>query len=86
MTLCGIDLVEPESGYVYIIRAQDAYDDRKRIKAEAVKFSEEHSVVKVYSGRAQEKPYIIMVTVVRDNGQWKIDNVSDFSAVPYRFR
>lgn len=84
--VCNIDDVEPKLGYVYIIRAQDAYDDWKEIKAEIVKSGKEQSSVKIYLGGAQEKPQIIIVSMIKNNGQWQIDHVSDFSPAPYRFQ
>ncbi|EAO4574641.1 DUF3828 domain-containing protein [Salmonella enterica] len=83
--VCNIDGVEPGLGYVYIIRAQDAYDDWKEIKAEIIKSGKERSSVKVYLGR-RETQQIIIVSMIKNNGQWQIDNVSDFRPAPYRFQ
>ena len=83
--VCKIDGVEPRLGYVYIIRAQDAYDDWKEIKAEMLKSGKERASVKVYLGRRKTQQ-IIMVSMIKNNGKWQIDKVSDFRIAPYRFQ
>lgn len=84
--VCAIDGVEPQLGYVYILRAQDAYDDWKTIKVQLVKKDISRSSVEVYLGGVQEKAHIIMVTLVKNKDQWMIDNVSDVRPAPYRFQ
>lgn len=83
--VCNIDGVEPRLGYVYIIRAQDAYDDWKEIKAEMIKSGKGQASVKVYLGR-RETQQIIIVFMIKNNGKWQIDKVSDFRIAPYRFQ
>lgn len=84
--VCSIDGVEPKLGYVYIIRAQDAYDDWIKIKAETINSNASHSDIKVSLGGEQEKPHVIMVSLKKNDANWKIDNVSDYSPAPYRFQ
>lgn len=84
--VCRIEEVSPEDGYVYIIRAQDAYDDWVHVNVDPISLSDRKAVVKVSLGGVQEKAHILSVSLVNINGHWKINSVSDLSPAKYRFQ
>lgn len=84
--VCTIEEVSPKNGYVYIIRAQDAYDDWTHVIVEPIKISSGLSVVKVSLGGLHEKAHVLTVSLKKINTHWKIDSVSDLSPAKYRFQ
>ncbi|WP_110779074.1 DUF3828 domain-containing protein [Cronobacter sakazakii] len=84
--VCSIGGVEPQLGYVYILRAQDVYDDWHEINVKSITIKKNHSAVKVSLGGVGEKEHVIMVALKKYDGCWKINKVSDLSPAPYRFQ
>lgn len=78
--------MSPEDGYVYILRAQDAYDDWVHVNVDPISLSDRKAVVKVSLGGVQEKAHILSVSLININGHWKINSVSDLSPAKYRFQ